>query len=161
MGLLGDSIEDPRTLAVLRAVGALQNQRGGGFGGLLSGLNAGGQDYIQTIAAAKQQEEARRLQAEQRQMQQQLMQQQLDAAKSHQAERAAAQATQQKDEGLSRRLLGMPIESQMPQGMQGPGAPMQNNGIDPRAFLNQGGSLGGLQGAMQLSQALNPPRAKP
>jgi hypothetical protein len=39
--------------------------------------------------------------------------------------------------------------------------PQRNPGIDPLTFLNQGGSLGGLQQAMALSQALAPASSKP
>lgn len=66
----------------------------------------------------------------------------------------------QTDQGLMTRLLGMPIEGQMPQGMQGPGAPMRNQGVDPQTFLRQGGSMGGLPGVMGLNQALVQPARK-
>jgi len=140
MGLLGDSIEDPRTMAVLRLAGALQNQRGGGFGGLLSGLNAGGQDYIQTIAAAKQQEEARRLQAEQRQMQQQLMQQQIAQAQQQTAAQAEAARRQKAIEQAYRGAIRTPEQQAMQQN-GGPtiaaaqAAPGMQPGVDSPALI--------------------------
>ena len=149
-GLLGASFDDPRTMATLQMA---QGLLGGGGG--MQRLAGGLQGYGGVMAQARQQEEEKRRRA----LQEQMLMQQLESAKAQQAERAAAQATQQKDDGLMRRLLGQPVESQMPQGMQGPGEPMQNRGIDPRTFINQGGSMGGLQGAMQLSQALMPQRS--
>jgi hypothetical protein len=71
-----------------------------------------------------------------------------------QAQRAQA------DQGLMSRLLGMPVEGQMPQGMQGPGAPMRNQGVDPLTFLRQGGSMAGLPGVLGLNQALAPQARK-
>jgi len=52
----------------------------------------------------------------------------------------------------------MPVEQQQAPGAMGPGAPMPNSGIDPRTFLAQGGSRGGLMEAMQLNDALRPPK---
>ena len=166
MGLLGDSIEDPRTMAVLRLAGALQNQRGGGFGGLLSGLNAGGQDYIQTIAAAKQQEEARRLQAEQRQMQQQLMQQQITQAQQQTAAGAEAVRRQQALQQLAKDSMQTPTG--LPSMMAGSGqrTPDANaalqGGINAAAkptfnFQRYAEGLAGLgdpMASLQMTQAL-------
>lgn len=166
MGLLGDSIEDPRTMAVLRLAGALQNQRGSGFGGLLSGLNAGGQDYIQTIAAAKQQEEARRLQAEQRQMQQQLMQQQIAQAQQQTAAGAEAVRRQQALQQLAKDSMQTPTG--LPSMMAGSGqrTPDANaalqGGINAAAkptfnFQRYAEGLAGLgdpMASLQMTQAL-------
>lgn len=157
-GLFGTSMDDPRTMATLQMAQGLL-----GGGGSMQRLAGGMQGYGSVMAQARQQEEEKKRRA----LQEQMMMQQLEAAKAQQAERAAMQAeraaqqaAQQKDDGLMRRLLGQPVEQQMPQGMQGPGEPMQNRGIDPRTFINQGGSMGGLGQAMQLSQALSPAQRK-
>ena len=129
MGLLGDSIEDPRTMAVLRLAGALQNQRGGGFGGLLSGLNAGGQDYIQTIAAAKQQEEAQKREAlKQQLLQQQLQESQAEAqarAEARKQAQAAAQAQAQRQAQFGQALNPAPMSGTQAAAL--PGGPTQAN----------------------------------
>jgi hypothetical protein len=75
-----------------------------------------------------------------------------------QAKAKQQEEQQAKDSGLMGRLMGMPVEQQQAPGAMGPGAPMPNSGIDPRTFLAQGGSRGGLMEAMQLNDALRPPK---
>ena len=136
MGLLGDSIEDPRTMAVLRLAGALQNQRGGGFGGLLSGLNAGGQDYIQTIAAAKQQEEARKQEALKQQLLQQQIQERQAVAQQRQEAARQAQAAAQRDAQFTQDLSPPPITGTQAAAMPGGISPANAARIGTRPALD-------------------------
>jgi hypothetical protein len=135
-----------------------------GQGSSISRLAGGMGAYQQAMAQAKKEEEIRRAREQQAQMQalqQQMLQQQMQQAQARQEAEKRAAMTQQTDEGLMRRLAGMPVEQPMPQGQVGPGMPQRNPGIDPLTFLNQGGSMGGLQQAMALSQALAPASSKP
>lgn len=136
MGLLGDSIEDQRTMAVLRLAGALQNQRGGGFGGLLSGLNAGGQDYIQTIAAAKQQEEARKQEALKQQLLQQQIQERQAVAQQRQEAARQAQAAAQRDAQFTQDLSPPPITGTQAAAMPGGISPANAARIGTRPALD-------------------------
>lgn len=125
MGLLGDSIEDQRTMAVLRLAGALQNQRGSGFGGLLSGLNAGGQDYIQTIAAAKQQEEQRKQEALKQQLLAAQIQETQAQAQQRQEVARHAQAQAQRQAQFGQALNPAPMSGTQAAAL--PGGPTQAN----------------------------------
>ena len=92
--LLGTSLEDPRTMAVMSAVQGLLGGRG-----LLQGLASGAQAYGGTMQAARQQEEAQKARAIQLQMQQLALQQAQEAkqkqAAIEQAYRGAMRTPQQ------------------------------------------------------------------
>lgn len=117
-GLLGDDINDPRTMAILQFAGALGGQRDRGFGGLLSGLNAGGQEYISSLARAKkaaQEEEFRKAQIQEMQAQ---AQQRLEVAKQ-------AQAQAQRQASFMRALNQYPVNGT--QAASFPGGPTHEN----------------------------------
>ena len=151
-GLLGflDNLEgsdpsDPKFMATLRMAQGLL-----GGGGNMQQLSRGMGAYSETMARARAEKEARR--AREQEMQMRSMQMQAAIAAQDKARMQEAQAG--KDAGLMQRLMGMPVEQQQAPGAMGPGAPMQNNGVDPRTFLAQGGSMGGLPQALALNQAL-------
>ena len=146
--LLGTSLEDPRTMAVMSAVQGLLGGRGA-----LQGISNGLMAYGGTMQAAKQQqaaEELRKLQLAQHALQLKQMQ---DAA-----------AQQAMDKQLTQTALSpiRGIEANRASGITGPrpealGVVGQIPAFDPRQFVSQGGSL---QGAASVAQLLAKERAK-
>ena len=146
--LLGTSLEDPRTMAVMSAVQGLLGGRGG-----LQGISNGLLAYGGAMQAAKQQqaaEELRKLQLQQHALQLKQMQ---DAA-----------AQQAMDKQLTQTALSpiRGIEANQASGITGPRPEAlkvvgQTPAFDPRQFVSQGGSL---QGAASVAQLLAKERAK-
>lgn len=150
--MLGTSWDDPRTMATLAAAQALL-----GRGGSMQRLAGAGGAYGGTLADARTAEEQR----QSRLLQQMLLMEQVKVLKARQEAERAAQERQTKDGALMGRLVGMPVESAMPAGLEGPGAPMRNRGVDVQTFLAQGGSLDALPQVQGVNQLLNPPPAEP
>lgn len=119
----------------LMAAGSAKPVRTGFGEGLLSSLQA-----VQAQRAAEEDRKARQ------QMQAMQMQQMQEAA----AARKQAQEQQQLDQGLLRQSFA-PLAGPTPDG-----SPLMPNRLDPRFMIGQGASMGGVQQAMQLDQALNP-----
>lgn len=113
-GLLGTSMDDPRTMATLQLAQGLLG-RGGGMQRLAGGL----QGYGGVMAQAAQAEEEKKRRA----LQEQMLMQQLEAAKAAQAERAAAAAKQQAIEGAYRGAIRSPAQ----QALAGGGGPTVGN----------------------------------
>ena len=140
--LLGTSLEDPRTMAVMSAVQGLLGGRGA-----LQGIASGVQAYGGTMQAAKQQqaaEELRKMQLAQHALQLKQMQ---DAAAQQAMDRQLTQTALSPIRG---------IEANRASGITGPrpealGVVGQVPAFDPRQFVSQGGSL---QGAASVAQLL-------
>lgn len=144
-GLLGNSFDDPRTMATLQLAQGLL-----GGGGSMQRLATGLQGYGSVMGASKKEEEERK----RRQLQGQMLMQQLEQAKAQQAAQQAAAAQQARDDGILRQNFA-PMPGPNPDGSAGV-APQ----FDPRGMLGQGMSLGGLGQAAQLNQMMQPPQRK-
>lgn len=150
---MADFLEDPGNLGLL-SLGLRLMSTPGKFGSALGTSGLGAIGDMQQAKAAQQAARTRALQEQQMQMQ-------LEELKRAQAEKQKQAERQQMDESTMTRLLGMPFENRQSMADMGPGVPMANRGVDPMAFLNQGGSIGGLGGVLGLNQALAPVSKKP
>lgn len=152
-GLLGDSFDDPRTLAVMQAAQGLLG--GGSNASRFAGAGAAYAQQMQAERARKLLEDDRRSMIAERT-------QQIVASKQKQAEDEAKRAKAAQDEAIARRLFGAQQQMGMPTGQMGPEMPERTGGmINPQTFLQQGGSLGGLGGVSALNQLLAPKDQKP
>lgn len=103
-GLLGDSMEDPRTLALFAlAQGLSGNKR------LLPGLLQGAQGYGATMASARQEEERRKRGL----LQEQLIGQQIEQSKAAMEEQTRQRMRQQGIEGAYRNAIRTPDQQAM------------------------------------------------
>lgn len=148
LDMFGSSWEDPKTAAILSLGQGLLSQRG------MPGLLSGAQGYVGTMAQASEAARRKKLEEEQRAQiaeERALRMEQLREAM--QAQRSG-RAQEQTDTGLLRTMM------QPQAGPTQDGSPMPRTSFDPSAFLAQGGSLPGVQNALQLNAALNPERKR-
>jgi hypothetical protein len=151
MGLLdsNDLTDDPRTQGLL-SLGLRLLSSQGKFGPALGQAGLGAMGDLQ---AAQRDRDTRKRAG----LQDQMLMMQMEQAKRQQEAQEAAQRQQAMDSSVMMRLAGMPTEGPRPDGMAGPGAPMPNAGIDPMAFLRQGGSMGGLPQVESINKSLSGP----
>lgn len=147
-GLLGSSMDDPKTAATLQlAQGLLSAPRG------MQGLSGGLLGYQQAMQQAKQQKAAEEMRAMQLQHMALQYQQQKQQADQSDMDRTLTQRAMQPISG---------IEANRASGITGPrpealGVVGQQPAFDPRQFVGAGGSL---QGAAGVAQLLAKERAK-
>lgn len=150
-GLLGSSIDDPRTTATLQlAQGLLGAPRA------MQGLSSGLLGYTQSMQQSRQQQAVE----EMRKMQMQQMALQYQQALKSQQQSDLDRALTQKAFSPVR-----PIEANEASGIAGPrpaalGVVGQQPQFDPRQFVSSGGSLQGAAGAAQLLAKQQPKLSK-
>lgn len=101
-GLLGDSWEDPRTIATMQAAQGLLSGRGSTMQRLAGAVGG----YSQTMALSKREEEERKRRA----LQEQLLMQQLEQAKAQQAAQQAAAAREARIDGAYAGAMQSPAQ---------------------------------------------------
>jgi hypothetical protein len=145
-GLLGDSLEDPRTMALFAlAQGLTGNKR------LLPGLLQGAQGYGATMAQAKQQEEQRKRGL----LQEQMLNLQMEQQRAQMADQAAQRQQRASDADILRGAFA-PLP-----GPQMEGTPGVAPRFDVGALLGRGLSMDGVDEAVKLNSVLNPKAEKP